>query len=102
MREGGYSTIEMVECMQRERAAWDALRDRYATRLRTRESPTQVERLEAYLAENENWAEAKCAYRASMYEGGTAAGLNGEGCLEENSAEIAILLHGRVWDYDHR
>lgn len=102
MDAGSFSTMEMVECMQRERAGWDALRDRYASRLRTLESHTQVEQLEAYLAENENWAEAKCSYAASRYEGGTAAGLNGEGCLTENSAEIAIVLHGRVWEYDHR
>jgi hypothetical protein len=102
MREGSSSTMEMVRCLQRERHAWSVLVDRYAITLRARESQTQVARLDAYLAESEAWLEADCAYQASMYEGGSLAGLTGEACRNEHLAELAIALHGRAWGYAHR
>jgi hypothetical protein len=102
MEGGGYSTMEMVRCLQRERHAWRALAERYTANLRGRETETQIARLDAYLAESENWLEADCAYQASLYEGGSLAGVTGEACRADHHAETAIELHGRLWDYDQR
>lgn len=101
VQAGGYSTMEMVRCMQRERHAWRSLTERYVANLHARESQTQIAQLNIYLTESGTWRAAHCAYQASRYEGGSLAGLTGEACHTENFAEVAIVLHGRVWDYDH-
>jgi hypothetical protein len=92
----------MVRCLQGENRAWRALTERYSGTLRTRETATQTARLETYLAQSEAWRRARCAYHASLYEGGSLSGVIGEDCSNEHSALIAIDLHGRVWNYDHR
>ncbi|QGZ97133.1 lysozyme inhibitor LprI family protein [Terricaulis silvestris] len=102
MEAGSSSTMEMVRCFQRERHAWGALVDRYVTSLRARETATQIVRLDAYLAESESWIEAHCRYRASLYEGGSLAGLTGEACRTNHLGETAIELHSRLSHYDHR
>lgn len=92
------TTPGMVGCANGERMQWAELRDRYAELLRARESESQRALLEDALAQHASWTRARCAYAASMYEGGTLARFAGAACMRDSDAEFAIELHGRLFD----
>lgn len=92
---GNETTAGMVQCAQAERRAWEVLRDRQVATLRASESPTQVALLDAALNEHTRWATARCAYEASIYEGGSLARVVGAGCMRDTIAEHYISLIGR-------
>ena len=91
------TTPGMVACAGAERAQWAALRETYVAQLR-QESETQRALLDAMLTENAAWARARCAYAASYYEGGTLARVQGAACMRDTEADLALDLHGRLFD----
>jgi hypothetical protein len=92
------STAGMVMCAQGERAQWAALSRQYAASLRTRESGTQTAMLDAMIAAQPQWAQTRCAYAASYYEGGSLARYLGAACMRDAEAELALDLHSRLHD----
>jgi hypothetical protein len=92
------STAGMVMCAQGERSQWAALSQRYATTLRARESATQNAMLDAMIAAQPQWAQTRCAYVASYYEGGSLARYLGAACMRDAEAELALDLYARLHD----
>lgn len=91
----GFSTVGMIICYSRERDLWTAEATRLTTLLRSRESPTQIARLDAMLTAYEPWMQARCAYSASMNEGGSMAHIVAAACVRNTSAELTIDLMER-------
>jgi uncharacterized protein YecT (DUF1311 family) len=102
VESGGQSTAEMRACAGREAQAWQVLIDEYAATLRVRETPNQTASLNAFLAGSEAWGQARCHYQASLYEGGSLAGLVASFCARDNRAEAAIDLRARLNEYGQR
>jgi hypothetical protein len=88
----------MVMCAQAERAQWARLREQFATRLREHESESQKAMLEAMIAAQPQWAQTRCAYAASYYEGGSLARYLGAACMRDAEAELALDLYARLHD----
>lgn len=88
----GFSTVGMINCFTRERDLWAAEAARLTALLRGRESPTQLAQLDAMLAAYEPWMRARCAYSASMNEGGSMARIVSAACVRTTNAELAIDL----------
>lgn len=92
------STAGMVMCAQGERSQWAALSQRYAATLRVRESEAQKAMLDAMIAAQPQWAQTRCAYAASYYEGGSLARYLGAACMRDAEAELALDLYARLHD----
>jgi uncharacterized protein YecT (DUF1311 family) len=102
MGDGGETTAGLVICAARERQAWRALLEQGAAALREREHSAQTALLEQALTRGEAWEQARCAYEASMYEGGSLAGVVSAHCLRDTTAERAIDLQRRLREYEQR
>ena len=89
----GQSTMGMIECEDREAAAWQALLDANLARL-DGDDPTRAERLSAANSAWTAWRDAECAYQASEAEGGSLAGVIAAGCHSDVTADRVIAL---VW-----
>lgn len=96
--DGGVTTAGMVMCANRERAQWEALRDAALVTLHARESVTQTAARERALHAHTIWSQARCAYDASLYEGGSMATYAAAACEMGQTAEVALLLHMRAHD----
>lgn len=94
----GSSTAGMIGCAERERAAWERIRDAAAQHLRSRETPSQIAALDAALTEHASWTQARCAYAASAMEGGSLARYLAAECLRTATAELALELFNRRSD----
>lgn len=92
------TTAGMVLCATSERAEWQTLRARYEALLRARESATQRALFDVMAAEQERWLQARCAYQASLYEGGSLARYLGAACARDTDAELTLDLHARLFD----
>lgn len=92
------STAGMVMCAQGERSQWAALGQSYAATLRARESETQNALLDAMIAAQPQWAQTRCAYAASYYEGGSLARYLAAACMRDAEAELALELYARLQD----
>lgn len=90
--DGGETTPGAVACYNREREMWELLRDAISDNLRDTESPSQGALLDAALAENRRWAAARCAYAASIYEGGSLSRVVGAACRRDAVAEFTLEL----------
>jgi hypothetical protein len=55
--------------------------------------------LEAMLAEHERWAQARCAYAASLYEGGSLARVLRASCARDAEAELVLDLAVRFDEF---
>lgn len=97
---GASSTGGLVSCADRERSAWAGILEDSASTLRARESATQIAALDRALTAGEQWAEARCAYDASFYEGGSLARVLAAQCARDTTAQRAIDLYQRIRDYD--
>lgn len=100
MGDGADTTGGAVMCADRERAAWSGVMQGAIAQLRARETPTQVAALDAALAEGERWAAARCAYAASIFEGGSLARQIHAMCARETMAERTLDLLQRLSDYE--
>ena len=94
----GVTTAGMVTCANRERAQWEALRDAALVALHARESATQIAARERALSAHAAWSQARCAYDASLYEGGSMAIYAAAACEMGQAADIALTLHMRAHD----
>lgn len=92
---GGETTTGVVQCFARERELWAAQVSEWAARWHASESPTQVEQLSAMLTAHDTWIRAKCAYQASIYEGGSLARVVRAACWRDTTAELALGLMAR-------
>ncbi len=92
---GGETPMGMVQCVESERAQWEAARGALVSTLRANETSTQAALLEASLAEHRRWAEVRCAYEASIYEGGSLSRVVAAQCMRDAVAEHAIYLRNR-------
>lgn len=93
--EANQTTGGMVRCTETERRAWILLRDRQVAALREQESPSQIALLTTALEEHDRWTQTRCAYAASIYEGGSLARLVLAQCMLDAAAEFTIELLGR-------
>jgi len=94
--DGGVTSAGMAMCANRERAQWEALRDAALGALRARESATQIAARDRALTAHAAWSQARCAYDASLYEGGSMAIYAAAACEMEQTADIALTLHMRA------
>ncbi len=92
----GATTAGMVMCAERERAQWAAIRDAAAASLAAQESPTQRAARARATAAHAAWLQERCAYDASLYEGGSLANYSAAACAMGETAEFALILHGRT------
>jgi hypothetical protein len=93
--DAGVTTAGAVACLENETRMWAELRDAIAGNLRSSESPIQSALLDAALAQHERWVSARCAYAASIYEGGSLARVVAAACRRDTIAEHALELHAR-------
>lgn len=92
---GGDTTTGAIVCFERERDAWQALMGEAATALEQAMSNTERER---FAAAQEAWGvfrDAQCAYEASLFEGGSLAGVERTACERRIIAERTIAIHDR-------
>lgn len=92
---GGETTAGIVQCVQAERFQWENVRGAQVTALRAIESPTQIALLERGLEGHRRWAEAHCAYRASVFEGGSLSNVVAAQCMRDLVAEHTLYLRNR-------
>jgi hypothetical protein len=97
--DGNSSTSGVVDCATAERTQWAALREQYIARLRARESESQRTMLDTMLTEHESWARTRCAYAASLYEGGSLARVLRTTCLRDAEAELVLDLAVRFDEF---
>ncbi|MBU6374296.1 MAG: DUF1311 domain-containing protein [Alphaproteobacteria bacterium] len=99
-QDGGETTAGMVICDARERALWTARIEVDTARLAARHSPGQRAALASAQTAFERWRAAKCAYAASLYEGGSLARVVEARCSLETTAAWSLDLARRVADED--
>ena len=90
------TNADMIGCASDEAAAWDGELNRAYRALRDSMAPTPAARL---LTAQRAWIEmrdADCAYLASVFEGGSMAGLEHANCMLQATAERTITLES--WD----
>jgi len=97
--DAGDTTAGLVICASREEEAWQALLVQSTDTLRQSETANQRRLLDDALAQGTEWARARCAYEASLYEGGSLARVLAAECLRNTTAERAIDLQRRLRDY---
>ncbi|MBN8607795.1 MAG: DUF1311 domain-containing protein [Caulobacterales bacterium] len=94
--DGGVTTAGMMRCANRERAQWEALAETALVALRAQESPTQTIARERALRAHETATQARCAYEASQYEGGSLAIYAAAACAMGQAADLALMLYART------
>lgn len=87
---GGDTTGGMIRCYSAEALAWTAVLD--AALAQARENEPRAAALGASQEAWRLWREAECRYQASMYEGGTLAGVIANSCNADLTADRAIAL----------
>ena len=109
--EGGFSTIGMSGCMDRELSYWDSrLNDAYARLRRAeqaddemgRDLPGYVNKANALRDMQRAWIvyrDATCDYERSQWGGGTGGGPATVGCLLRLTGEQALYLESVRMDY---
>lgn len=95
--DGGVTTAGMTRCAERERAQWAAIGDRAAAALARHESRTQRAARARAATAHAAWLEARCAYDASLYEGGSMAHYSAAACVMGETADFALILYERVF-----
>lgn len=92
---GGETTSGTVQCSESERLQWEEARAARIGALRAQETASQVALLDAALEQHARWARARCAYEASIYEGGSLARVIGAMCMRDAVAEHTLSLINR-------
>lgn len=94
--EGAATTQGLVECAALESEAWRRLINNHATALRASQSASQTALLESALTTGEQWTRDRCAYDASLYEGGSLARVLAAQCVRDTLGMRALDLDRRV------
>lgn len=90
------TTIGMVTCADRERAQWQVVGEAASAALAAQESSTQAAAQRRAAEAHAAWLQARCAYDASLYEGGSMGRYAGAACVMGETANYALILHERV------
>lgn len=88
--DGGATTVGMIQCLTREKDLWAAQVTALVTRARAQESSTQIAQLNTMLQLYEPWRDARCAYSASINEGGSMSRIVAAACVRNTTADLAI------------
>jgi uncharacterized protein YecT (DUF1311 family) len=88
----GQSTAGSVACIAREHAFWDRLLNQTYAQLREAGTDEPNADLRDLQREWLAWREARCAYEAQQYEGGTYANVAANHCFTQETARRAIDL----------
>jgi len=92
---GGETTVGMIQCVRSEQMQWENVRGAEVNRMRAQETPSQVALLDQAITEHARWTEARCAYEASIYEGGSLSRVIAAQCVRNAVAEHALYLRNR-------
>lgn len=87
---GGDTTGGMRRCYSEEALAWTAVLD--GALARAMENTQRATSLGASQEAWRIWRDAECRYQASMYEGGSLAGVIANSCNADLTADRAIAL----------
>lgn len=92
-REGGETTIGMVQCSDEEHGAWDARLNTVYGELRARfAGQTAADTLQQAQRDWIAFRDAECRFQASIYEGGSIAQVISVGCHSDMTARRALEL----------
>ena len=95
----GETSAGMIGCTAQELEAWDAALNEAYDALRARHDGTRATALRdaqrAWIAKRD----ADCAFLASIFEGGSHAGLEQTSCLMSETAKRTIVLRGWTDNY---
>ena len=94
--DGGVTTAGMVMCANRERTQWEALTQTALDTLRAQETPTQTIARDRALSAHAAATQARCAYEASQFEGGSLAIYAAAACEMGQAADLALMLYART------
>ena len=94
-RPDAETTTGTVACAENEKRLWDERVQALAASLRAAASPGQIAALDAASAQFEHWRAAKCAYAATLYEGGSLARIVAAECALETTADWSNALARR-------
>jgi len=92
---GGETTVGIIQCVHSEQMQWENVRAAEVAKMRAQETPSQVALLNQAITEQARWTEARCAYEASIYEGGSLSRVIAAQCLRNAAAEHALYLRNR-------
>ena len=100
--EQGQTTAGSIECIAREHAYWDRLLNQSYRRLRESGSDEQNGALRDLQRQWLAWREARCAYEAQLYEGGSLGSVVANQCFAQETARRAIDLTATFMEGDDR
>lgn len=84
-------------CYEREAAAWRGLADETGELIERAGSDNVRRLVERLRAEHREWMYTRCAFEASIYEGGSFARVVLAHCYRNAHAELAIALYWRAY-----
>ena len=96
--EEGQSTAGSVACIAREHAYWDRLLNQSYGRLRENGDDLANRSLRDLQRQWLAWRQARCAFEAAQFEGGTYANVVANLCFTSETARRAIDLTGMLPD----
>ena len=96
----GGTTAGMIDCMSRETAYWDGALNYYYQELRQR-GGLPAEKLRDMQRNWISFRDSACAFEASLYEGGTMAGIVHSSCLLSQTGRQTLYLKSYYEDWDY-
>jgi len=90
------TTVVMAACAERELGAWDGLLNVWYGILVDELDPDAADRLRALQRSWIGWRDARCAFEASLYDGGTLQGPATTLCRADATAVRALELSALV------
>lgn len=96
--EEGQSTAGSVACVAREQSYWDRLLNQSYGRLRENGDDLANRTLRDLQRQWLAWREARCAFEAAQYDGGTYGNVVANLCFTSETARRAIDLTGMLPD----
>lgn len=98
--EEGQSTAGSVACIAREHVYWDSLLNQSYGRLRDTGDDAADRGLRDLQRQWLDWRQARCAFEARQYEGGTFANVAANLCFTSETARRAMDLTGMLAEGD--
>lgn len=88
----GDTTVAMIECLAREHAFWDRLLNQAYGDIRAAGDDASKSGLRDVQRQWIDWRKANCDWKASVFQGGSLAGVVANQCWNEETARRAIDL----------